>query len=183
MQTCSAGKIWRVPYKRASKKSSKKVSVKGKCIPASSQTGKKTSLVVKKKLSKLARTQSTVNKKFKTPKCKKGEIVRTGYKRHSKSGKSVVVPPTCIKDLGKPGKVARNIYIEPDRLGKYGYNDLLSRSDQERHRALEDAVASGEKPLSVFRRLIALSTLTRNTNPELSNIMRSDATWVQATQK
>lgn len=183
MPTCPEGKIWRVPFKRNSKKLSKKVSVKGKCITATSQTGKKTSVEVKKKLSKIAKSQESVNKKFKTPKCKKGEIVRSGYKRKSKSGKTVITPPTCIKDVGQPGKVARNIYIEPDRLSKYGYNDLVNRSDQERHRALADAVASGEKPLSVFRRLVALSTMTRNTNPTLSNLMRNDATWIQATQK
>jgi hypothetical protein len=183
MPSCPEGKIWRVPHTRGSKKSSKKVSVKGKCIPATSQTGKKTSVEVKKKLSKIAKSQESVNKKFKTPKCKKGEVVRSGYKRTSKSGKKIVVPPTCIKDVGKPGKVARSIYIEPDRLGKYGYNDLLNRSDQERHRALGDAVTAGEKPLSMFRRLVALSTLTRNTNPAMSTILRNDATWIQATQK
>jgi hypothetical protein len=181
--TCPKGEIWRNSYKRTSKKTSKKTSVKGKCIPATSQTGKKTSIAMRHKLSKLKEGQKQSSKKYGTPKCKSGEIVREGYKRTSKSGKTVLVKAVCVKDVGKKGKQERLFYIEPERLSKYGYDSLETRSDTERHRALKDALASGEKPLSVYRRLIALSTLTKNTNPMLSEIMHNDAGWIQTTKE
>lgn len=182
-ETCPKGEIWRTGYKRLSKKSSKKTSVKGKCISATSQTGKKTSITARHKLSKLKEEHKKSSKKFGVPKCKSGEIVRDGYRRTSKTGKTVLVKPVCVKDVGKKGKQERLFYIEPERLSKYGYDSLESRSIDARHHALKDALASGEKPLSVYRRLIALSTLTKNTNPKLSEIIHDDAGWIQTTKE
>ena len=182
-EKCPEGKIWRVGHTKTSKKTSKKINVEGKCIRATSQTGKKTSISAKHKLEKLKAEHKQVMKKFPTPKCKSGEIVRTGYKKKSRSGKIQIVKPICVKDTGKKGKMERMFYIEPERLSVYGYTDLESRTPTERHGALKKAFSEGEKPLSVMRRLVALSTVTKNTKPKLSGILREDAEWVKATKE
>lgn len=174
---CSKGKIYRVGY--VTKKGSKKVKVKGACIRATSQSGRKTSKDVKKHFMEREKVYKKASKKFGIPKCKKGSIKREGYQK--KSG--VWVKPTCIKDVGKKGKLKRTIYIEPNRLGKYGYDDVINMSLVARHKALQSALDSGEKPLSIMRRLVALSTLTKNTNPKTSDIFYNDANWIKRTQE
>lgn len=171
---CPKGMIWRVGYK----KSSKKTSVKGKCINATSQTGKKTSIEMRHKLEKIKKNQALARERFGTPKCKPGYIVREGYKRTSKSGKTVVVKPVCVKDVGKKGKQERLFYVEPGRLSTFGYDDLMNRSQTERRNALRKAFTMGEEELSVERRLVALATFNKNTNPKLAGILKSDADWI-----
>ena len=179
--SCKKGTILRVAHTR--KRGSKKTSVKAKCIKATSQTGKKTSVENKKYLKKRKSLQHQARAKFETPKCKKGSVVREGFRRASKSGKQIWVPPTCVKDVGKKGKQERLFYIEPGRLSKYGYDDIENKSEPSRHMAIRKAFVSGEKPLSVARRLNALSTLTKNTNPQLSNKFKEDSEWVKLTQE
>jgi len=174
---CSKGYIYREPY--VTKRKSKTIKVKGSCIKATSQSGKKTSIDVKKHFASRERMYKQARQKYGNIKCKKGSIVREGYKK--KSG--VWVKPTCIKDTGKPGKQARTIYIEKDRLKKYGYSDVVNMSQVSRHRALKRALGEGEKPLSVMRRLVALSTLSKNTNPRVSDVFSADAEWIKTTDE
>jgi len=42
---------------------------------------------------------------------------------------------------------------------------------------------SGEKPLSLSRRLNALFVLTRNTNPKLSERFKEDSEWIKLTNE
>lgn len=185
---CKKWEIWREGYVRrtskdGSKKESKKVNVKGRCIKATSQTGEKMKEINKRRLREKRKVHKLARDKFGTPLCKKGEVVREGYYRTSKSGKRTLVPPTCIPDVGKVGKSEQTIHIEPERLSKYGYDDIEMRSDLARHKALLRAVREGEKPLSVKRRLTALSTLTKNTNPNLSKKFKEDAEWLKLTDE
>lgn len=173
---CKKGEIWRVGYTRSVGKKKSKIS--GKCIAATSQSGKKSSLETKKILAKKKTEHVIARTKFGIPECKKGEIIKEGYKRKSKTNKETWVAPTCVKSQGK-GKREQIIYIEPGRLSKYGYDDIERRSDISRHKALATAIYSGEKPLSVSRRLNALSVLTRNTNPRLSDVFKSDSEWIK----
>lgn len=178
-EKCKKGEIWRVGHTRkASKKNSKTVKVKGKCIKATSQTGKKTSVAMKKKMSKRRSVHKLAREKFGTPRCSTGEILREGFSR-IKNGKTEWIPPTCVADVGEKGKGTQLFMIEPERLRKYGYTDLETRSELARHRALGSAIESGEKPLSVMRRLVALSTVNKNTHPKLAQILREDASWIK----
>lgn len=174
---CSKGYIHRKSY--VAKRKSKKVSVKGACIKATSQSGRKTSVDVKKHFASREKIYKQARQKYGNITCKKGSIIREGYKK--KSG--VWVKPTCIKDVGKPGKQARTIYLEKDRLKKYGYSDVVNMSQVARHRSLKKALVEGEKPLSVMRRLVALSTLSKNTNPRVSDVFSDDAEWIKSTDE
>lgn len=173
---CKKDEIWREGYVRKTSKGSKRI--KGTCIKATSQTGKKTSKEMRKKLSKRAKIHEKAKEKFEIPVCSKGEILREGFSRETK-GKTIWVPPTCVPDTGKKGKGQQLFYLEPERLTKYGYDDIESKSDLARHRALSSAINNGEKPLSVMRRLIAIATMNKNTNPKLSELIRQDAEWLK----
>jgi hypothetical protein len=123
-------------------------------------------------------------------KCPRGYIKREGYKKesyksHSKSGKNINVKeswtaPACIKSpLGRSVKGEKLIVLmEKDVLKKYGYDDIVHLTKNERHRALRKAIRAN-KPLSIYRRIIAISTLNKNTNPKLYKILREDAEWIK----
>jgi hypothetical protein len=49
-----------------------------------------------------------------------------------------------------------------------------------RHKALSKGITRGEKPVSVLRRLIAISTLTKRTLPRASRIYKQDAMWIRS---
>lgn len=134
-----------------------------------------------------------IRKKFskETPKeCPKGYILREGYKKksfksHSKTGKEITVKgydvkPDCIKSqTGKSEKGEQVIVImEKDVLGKYGYEDIKNSGSTKRHNALKKALKE-LKPLSVYRRLIAIATLNKNKNIAVHDILREDAEWVK----
>lgn len=108
--------------------------------------------------------------------CKSGEIRRAAYT--TKNG--VRVKSTCIKDVGGKGK-GKKVLPQPkkDKLGKYGYKDVVNKSDASRHRALSKAV-KGHGALNIFRSLILIATFNKKTNPEASVIFRRDAYWVRA---
>ncbi len=171
-QKCSKGKIYRRSYKRNNTR------VPGSCIKAQSDSGLKTTDIDKKIMSKKAQIHRQVNKLLGTPKCSSKQILRQGYKRTSKKGKSYMVPSTCITSkTGKPhGK--QLFVIKSGILDKYGYYDIIHKTDLSRHRALSSAVKD-IKPLSLYRRLNALALVNRNTNPDLARLFKSDAEWLK----
>ncbi len=130
-----------------------------------------------------------IRKKY-SKECPKGYILREGYKKksfksHSKKGKEIKVKgydvkPDCIKSqTGKSEKGEKLIVImEKDVLGKYGYDDVKNTSATKRHTALKKALKE-LKPLSVYRRLIAIATLNKNKDSEVHDILRADAEWVK----
>lgn len=183
-EICKKGEIWRVGHTRKNTKNKKKkVFVPGKCIKATSQTGTKMSNISREKLEEKKIEHKIAREKYGIPKCKKGEIVKEGFKRKSKNGKETWVAPICVKDEGNKGKIKRLFLVEPGRLSKYGYNLVEDLSDLARHKALKMAFASGEKPLSVRRRLNALSVLTKNTQPMRSKIFKEDSEWIKYTNE
>ena len=72
------------------------------------------------------------------------------------------------------------IHLRKDVLHKYGYHDISSKTDRQRHHALNKALKE-MKPLELYRRLIALATLNKNTKPQLAAMLRQDAAFVKNT--
>ena len=104
-----------------------------------------------------------------------GQIVRIFPKR-----KLVFVESTCVKDLGKPGKLPAGApKIGPLRKGelaKHGYSYKLPETI--RRAALEKAVRE-YGPLNTYRKLNAVSKLTLKTSPVASAAFASDRNWIR----
>jgi hypothetical protein len=64
-------------------------------------------------------------------------------------------------------------------LSKYGYENIKSLSAKERKTALKNAIRD-IKPLSVYRRLVALSTLNKNKDTDLYKILKEDSEWIKS---
>ena len=112
--------------------------------------------------------------------CKKGNILRSAYTR--KSGKTVKA--ACIKNVGRPGKGLRTGgpgigTLKKGLLAKFGYSDIVHKSDQVRHAALNKAVKA-YGPLSVFRKLNAAYVYTKITSPASSKIFLTDRDWIRS---
>lgn len=189
---CSKGYIKRTGY---TTKSGTKV--KTKCIVSRSASGEKTSDKLKKylrskeKIHKKAREKfSKISGKKSSKKCGSKQIMREGFfiKSHestSKNGKKIIVKahwvgPGCIKSpTNKNSKGPKLItLLEKDILAPFGYANIESMKKLERLSALKKAIKS-IKPLSIYRRLIAIATLNKNKNPKLHDILRNDAEWIK----
>lgn len=116
--------------------------------------------------------------------CPKGQILRSAY--FSSSGKAV--PAKCIEDRGGEGKGLYDkegkrvvVPLREGRLAQYGYFDVTNKSQKQRHEALHKAMKGEKDWLSLFRRLIYTSTLTKNTDPKRSEIFYKDAYWLKKT--
>jgi hypothetical protein len=118
-----------------------------------------------------SRTGSS-NKKGSKVSNKKGSMAnnKKGSKVNNKKGSKI------NNKKGSKKKVI--IIIEKDVLGKYGYDNIKNISATKRHIALKKALKE-LKPLSVYRRLIAIATLNKNKDNELFDILRADAEWVK----
>lgn len=144
---------------------------------------------------KRERSQKSVNKKYDEPKCKQGEIVKSGYtkgeykrKGYYRSDGTWVRPtivarsevgPSCVKDKGKKGKGKKlPVVLKKDVLKKYGYANVNDMTELSRHRALSRAVKDLNN-LSLYRRLVYISTLNKNTNPLVSKKIKDDANWIK----
>jgi hypothetical protein len=112
-------------------------------------------------------------------------IARNSYTRTSASGKETRVPRWCIRDVGLPGKGFQGKGsgigdLKEGELSKFGYEHVVSLSMKDRHAALAKAVREyGWLP--VFRKLNAVSVLTRYTSPDASVIFLRDRKWVKRT--
>ena len=82
------------------------------------------------------------------------------------------------KKSSKRGSKKVIIIVDKDVLGKYGYDNIKIISTTKRHSALKKALKE-LKPLSVYRRLIAIATLNKNKDSEVHDILRADAEWVK----
>jgi len=81
-----------------------------------------------------------------------------------------------VGTIGKPKSVIGP--LKHGMLTKFGYHPVEEQND--RRRALNKAIKNGgEKPLAVFRRLQAVSILTKRMAPRASRIYKSDAGWVR----
>lgn len=115
-----------------------------------------------------------------TRRCHPGQILRSAHTRYVK-GKTIRIPPSCIKDRGLPGKGVSpgQTPIGPLKKGeltKYGYSAKLT--EQERHTSLDKALRV-YGPLSLYRKLNAVAKLSVRTAPEISHIFAKDRDWVK----
>lgn len=183
---CPKGQILRDGYKT---KTGKKV--KASCITAQSDSGEKTSVQVKKYLAKKSKLQREAADKFPQDKnltCPKGQIKRSAYtttvRKTTSDGKKVstkkYIRSKCIPSVtGKSIKGKKDIVIlEKGVLGKYGYDDVESLTKSQRHRALRKALKD-IKPVSLFRRVMAIAILNKNRDPDLYKKFKDDAEWIK----
>jgi len=134
--------------------------------------------------------ESEFKKSLKNSDCPKGEILRVGYNRkaYTKSNGTKIhathVDPSCIKDLGAPGKGVQLIDIEhPGALKAFGYHADIS--EDARHRALKkflkhlsEKIGEHDAMLNLIHKLIAVKNLMHRTNPKDSEIFKKDQEWV-----
>jgi Family of unknown function (DUF5771) len=108
----------------------------------------------------------------------KGTPSRPGY-TYVRKAKTVRVRGVSAYDVGTIGKPKSVIGpLKHGMLTKFGYHPVEARSG--RHKALMKAIhKGGEKPLAVFRRLQAVSILTKRMAPRASRIYKEDAKWVR----
>lgn len=112
------------------------------------------------------------------------QIVREGYKRkaYTRSDgtkvKATYVPPAKITDRGAPGKGPKLIDMKDDRhLHTYGYS--FGKSAADRHHALDKA-SKTQGSTFVIRRLNALRTLHKTTDPGIARKASEDMTYVRS---
>lgn len=195
---CPAGFIKRKAYTRKNTGTH----VKGKCIRSTSAYRNNFKAKTRKEKAKM---QARLSRVLGTKKrCPPGQIARDayvrrishnvaqrGYTKKTKTGKvitvhpkekSVFVPATCVKDVGKIGKLPEGApVIGPLRKGelkKHGY--AYSLPEIQRRNALRRAV--GEfGPLSTYRKLNAAAKLTLRENPTASQTFSADRNWIHRT--
>lgn len=118
-------------------------------------------------------------------------VAARGYTKKTPSGgrttvypksKSIFVPASCVKDLGKVGKLPAGApTIGPLRKGElkqYGYSYKLPEVN--RRSALTKAVQA-YGPLGTYRKLNAVAKLTLRTSPAASATFANDRNWVRNT--
>jgi hypothetical protein len=176
---CGKGKRYRKTYTRRGTR------IRGRCIR--SQTRKREST-----RNKLRRMRTRMTKRFRgyrrnartLKKCPRGYILRNAYVRYTKRGNHTLVPQSCIKDVGAPGKgPATGPGIGPLRKGElaiFGYMNVTSLSTADRHSALKKAVKEYGS-LTVWRKLNAIHIYTRRTSPTSSKIFKEDMNWIKST--
>lgn len=119
------------------------------------------------------------------------QVSKEGYTRKTKSGKairvypkvkSVLVKSSCIKDLGKTGKLPEDApRIGPLRKGelrKFGYSYKLP--EEQRRSALQRAI-SKMGALDTYRKLNAVAKLSERTAPAASASFSADRNWIKNT--
>ena len=108
-------------------------------------------------------------------KCKKGEILRSGYTLKKTSTK---VKPTCIKDMGKSGKGPKLIVMPSKDIGilsYYGYH--MKDKYEDRIKAIKRSLKDHSK-LKILRHINALRTLFKS-NIIYYNKLDKDLKWIQ----
>ena len=186
MLSCKRGSILRKAYVRHGK--SKTIRVRSGCIKAQSQSGRKRITMDLAKMTKRRKVHSAMRKKYGTPHCKPGQIIREGYTYTRKSAfkrqtvNTIQVAPGCIKATGlsiKRGTKGKQLFVlDKGTLTQFGYHTALR--DDQRQATLKKALQQ-IKPLSVYRKLNALYVLNKNKNPALALLYRSDADFVKTT--
>jgi len=68
-------------------------------------------------------------------------------------------------------------HLEKGTLSKFGYS--MKNTQIKRHISLKKAIKS-IKPLTIYRRLIALYILNKNKQPDNAKIFKNDAEWVKS---
>jgi hypothetical protein len=116
-------------------------------------------------------------------KCLKGFIKRVSYKTR----KNKYVYEACIKSRGLPGKTSLKYKdksgigpLVKGELGKFGYYNLKTLSKIKRHASLHKAIKELGAP-KILRKLGAIRTYLKYTNPHISSKFYEDQKWVRKT--
>lgn len=177
---CPSGKFYRKTFTRKGRR------IMGRCIRK--QT---TARITSRKYAALTRRRMGIRMRgFRKSKrgvrrCPKGKILRAPYVRLTKRGSRVLVPASCIPDVGAAGKGLRSGkpgigILKKGNLMRFGYQKIAGMESTVRHSALRKAVAAYGS-LTVWRKLNALSVYTRRTSPATSQAAKADMDWVRAT--
>jgi hypothetical protein len=124
-------------------------------------------------------------KEAKVNPCGPGKILRSSYTRRivKKNGsvKQTRVSSTCVRDMGKPGKLPKGAPtigpLKKGELQRFGYMYKLPEHD--RHNALRAAIKSLGS-LNVYRKLDAVAKLTNLTSPSASAVFAADRDWIRS---
>ena len=88
---------------------------------------------------------------------------------------------TCVRDMGKPGKLPKGAPtigpLKKGELQRFGYMYKLPEHD--RHNALRAAIKSLGS-LNVYRKLDAVAKLTNLTSPKASTTFATDRDWIRS---
>lgn len=101
-------------------------------------------------------------------------VHRKSYTR--KDGTRVKSTTYRTKNLGKSGRGPKLFQLKKGGLSEYGYKP--SYEMKKRHAALSSAISRGVSSLTLSRRLGALATLLKRTNPKLSKSLRRNQKWI-----
>jgi hypothetical protein len=203
ISSCPSGYIRRASYKSKSGKRIKSSCIRKTGLFSNGDSNTKTLQMIRKNRQKSMKVVS-LSKKMGLPfreRCGKGETLRSGYiKRFGKSSKTIV-PPECITKRGSMNistrtekqKSERNtiIMIDDDHtLSQYGYSDIQNKTKDERLAALSSLIThftpiKGEMQTYTYliRALNARAILTKNTNPKVSKIFKSDQKMISKMYK
>lgn len=161
---CPAGYEKRLSYKSASGRS-----VPARCVETQTKKACPPGKLMRK----------AYVRRFRTNVRERGYTVKRGnqmYRVYPKS-RSTIVDAACIKDRGLPGRGPDQIGpLRKGELLKYGY--VYRKSDMDRHEALRKAVKEFGA-LSLYRKLDAVSKLSKRTAPKASNTFKKDREWVR----
>ena len=96
-----------------------------------------------------------------------------------------MVPASCIKDIGAPGKgLVRGGpgigVLKKGDLTRFGYEGVSGLPVGVRREALRKAVVA-YGPLTTWRKLNAVAVYTRRSSPKTSLTIKADMDWIRAT--
>jgi len=98
------------------------------------------------------------------------------YTRKARTVRVKGQPAYDVGTIGRPKSVIGP--LKHGMLTKFGYHPVEAKTN--RRKALHRAITKGkELPLAVFRRLMAISTLTKRMAPRAHRIYKQDAMWVR----
>jgi hypothetical protein len=141
-------------------------------------------------IAKLKKSKSKARKAYGTIECPTGYIMKEGYMREGftkKNGtkvRAVLVKPTCIKKKGLPKK-----FVPPKgkpgigplkqgELSSHGYSNVKSLNQSKRRKFLNSAIGEHGSKM-VLKKLSALKTLQKRTNPEAAQIFHNNSKWLR----
>lgn len=101
-------------------------------------------------------------------------IKRKSYVRSD--GTRVKATSYTTKNRGRKGRGPKLFTLKKGGLSRYGYS--TSATTASRHLALSKAISRGVPGLTLSRRIGALATLLKRTNPKLSKRLRRNQMWV-----
>ena len=181
---CPRGERYRKTYLRKIAGKTRR-RIRGACIRSQTRAAESTKEKIRRIRGRMTRRLRGIPKARRGAKtCKAGKILRNAYVRITRKGKRVLVPASCIRDIGAPGKGLKGgPGIGPLRKGdlaQFGYVNVSKLSAEKRHAALKKAVAAFGS-LTVWRKLNAVAVYTRRTSPSVSGIFKADMNWIKST--